>query len=178
MKTILKFVLTGWLILGFSASIWAQTNNLCQLPEGKLSKERVVVYDKSTGTRDRYDIILNVIAGKQPSGEILVYELILQSNGETIQRLKDRHFITLSGCSRSNPVFSVTGMGGSELAGYFKILDINRALGKVTLIGGIHTYTEGLAGWFEWAQDQLWDLAGAGDPPEIDLRNFPVELKR
>ena len=165
-------------MLAFSTSIWAQTNNLCRLPEGKLSRERIVVYDKSTSTRERYDITLNVVAGKQPSGEILVYNLPLKGNGETDFKLSNRYFFSLSGCSQSNPVFTVSGMGGSELGGYLKILDVNRTLGKVTLVAGIHTYTEGLPGWVEWAADQVWDYAGMNNPPEIDLHNFPVELKR
>lgn len=178
MKSILNYTLACCLMVGFSLSTYAQTNNLCQLPEGKFSRERVIVYDKSTATRERYDITLNVAAGKQASGEIVSYDLLLKTNGETALKFKERYFIALSGCSRSNPVFTVSGIGGSELSGYFKILDINRTLGKITLVGGIHTYTEGLAGWVEWAADQVWDLAGADNPPEIDLRNFPVELKR
>ncbi|OED43133.1 hypothetical protein ACH42_10935 [Endozoicomonas sp. (ex Bugula neritina AB1)] len=169
-------VLTTWMLC-FSSLTSAQTNNLCELPEGNFTKKGVTVFDKSSGTRERYDFELTVKKGSNPAGKVTVSDITLKGDGSLETDHRGDYLFSLSGCTPSQPVFTVDGIY-SDLVGYIKVHNINHALEEITVSGGIHTYSEGLAGWTEWLADKFGDVIGYEGTVEIDFRQLPFRLKK
>ena len=178
MNKSLSIILTVWISL-VASTVVAQTNNLCQLPEGILSKDRVIVYDKCNGTKERYDFQLAVKPGTAPTGRVIVYDIFLQDDGSSDMKEKSRHYFSLSGCTSSNPVFTVNSHGGSSVGGYLRVYDVNKTMGEVTIAGAIQTYSDDLLGMMaQWASESFWQVFGYDTAPEIDIRQFPIRLRK
>ncbi|AMO58786.1 hypothetical protein [Endozoicomonas montiporae] len=166
-------------VLSFASSVtFANKDNLCDLPEGTMTKKWIIVDDKSSQTTERYDIKLDVEKGKAPVGNVVIYDLLMNKD-TTLESVPKANFhFTLSGCTPSNPVFTVNSTGLTSVGGYLRIHDVNKTMGEVTLTGAIQTYSDDLLGMMsQWATETLWDALGYDNIPEVDIRRRPVRLK-